>query len=182
MASFTTMLPSTAPAPATVAIAVPTPSEPGWFYETIECRPLDPAAPRPHSWPLEWTCSYQGESDWSCRGNRLRFRSSKCPWRWSFHKEGERYWNYASREEFEAQHNGNHGMVTRGAEPVDQETLDLFRARVHGGAQTGFFCHLRRRWVRCKPTTRSPSHQSWLNCKKRRGAMTGVASVKRLTS
>ena len=170
------MISLTTPAASLIPAA---PAEPGTLYATIVCKPFDPTAPRPHAWPLVWVSSYQGESEWDFEGKRLRFRSSKCPWRWSFQAASERYWNFDSREQFEAQHNGNHGMVTCGAEPVDAAALQLFRDRVHAKAVTGFFCHHRARWVRCKPTSRQPSRRTWQQKQKREDRVVGAGNGSR---
>ena len=103
---------------------------------------------------LRWTCSYQGESDYEYKGQRLKFRYGKTAWQLG-------YWNYANEEDFEAQHNGNWGLVTRGNEPVDADVLALFRAEHYPSAATGYYCHTRHRWVECKPTNRQPGHASY---------------------
>ncbi len=157
-------------------MTAPAENVPQSLHSQIEAAPL--IANAPNDWELRWTCCYQGEVDYERRGIRLRFRWAKCPWRWSWEKAGQRYWNFATREAFEAEHNGNHGMLTAGSEPVDAETLELFRQRVHSGAVTGFFCHLRQRWVQCKPTARRPGERTWqIRRKREAGGAKGAAHM-----
>lgn len=137
-------------------------TEPTSFYSHIAATPLAPGAFQ----SIRWTSGYQGETEYEYRGRRLRFRWAKVPWRFSWAPAS--YWNYADRRSFELQHNGNHGLLTCGAEPVDPETLAVFRREYHSGAETGFFCHVRKRWVRCKATTKQPSYTTWLRTTTRR--------------
>lgn len=140
---------------------------PSWLHSMIETPPADPdAIPT-----LRFRSSYQGEATYHLPdGRELRFRWAKVPFRWSFMKPGERYWNFDTQEKFEAEMNGNHGMVTLGTEPVDSDALEAFRREQHAGVRTGFFCHLRHGWIACEPTALRLSQASWEEAKRLKSA------------
>jgi len=128
--------------------------------------PLPDGKPRTFS----FISAYQGMFDYrhaSLEG-RLHFRASRCPWLWGYEKNGVSVWNYANAEEFDRQHNGNHGMLTHGNEPVTVEVLAAFQAEQFPMAKTGYFDHLTMSWVECDPlssavnASSAPGHLSWI--------------------
>jgi len=139
------------------------PGFPGSLTDHIVFNGSQPPREQQH---LQFISNYQGETDYEpLRGHgegRLTFRSAKVPWRWSWLKEGERYWNYDTEEAFQRSVNGDWGILHQGNEPVDAATLDVFRAEKCALAVTGYFDHLQMRWLPCEPTTEKPSNQSFI--------------------
>jgi hypothetical protein len=123
---------------------------------------------KPHT--FSFISAYQGMFDYrhASLDGRLHFRASRCPWLWGYEKNGVPIWNYANKEEFDRQHNGNHGMLTHGNEPVSIEVLAAFQAEQFAMAKTGYFDHLTMSWVECDPISSAviessaPGHLSWI--------------------
>jgi len=122
---------------------------------------------------LKFLSSYCGQSTYQfyhpTKGEiQLRYRFCKIPWRWNKNDQ-ESQWNFPSREEFEAQINTSHKILLAGNGPVDELTLKLFQEITgHTEAKTGYFCHIRGRFVTCKtpkqgkeinPQTHSYNHR-----------------------
>jgi len=74
---------------------------------------------------------------------------------------GEKYWNYQNEEEFERKFNSTHLLLRNRQEPVSKAILEAFQNEVDEKAQTGFYCHIRNRWIKCKPTHKNPSRKTY---------------------
>lgn len=130
------------------------PGIPGFLTDIIRGRDDLSLAER-DSCPIRWKVSFQGKVDYECRGRRLEFRYAKIAWR-------DGYWNYESEEEFQRQHNGDWGILHNYyGDPVDRETLELFRKYHVPSAVTGYFDHVEKRWLECEPTDQDLSQASW---------------------
>ncbi len=140
------------------------PGIPGDLTDLIVDRTPDCNTPN-EARRIPWISSYQGEVDFQVgfghlNGRRISWRYAKVPWRWSFQREGERYWNFGTEEEFQSQVNGAWGIIHCSANPIDAATLEEFR-RYHPLAVTGYYDHLTRSWVICEPTTQELGTESW---------------------
>ena len=115
---------------------------------------------------IPWVSSYQGETDYQprsgpLRDRRLSFRYAKVPWRWSYQKPNERYWNYETEDRFQREVNGAWGIVHRGANPLDAETLEWFRQEYVPLAVTGYLNFETGLWTVCAPTLQELCTESW---------------------
>lgn len=112
--------------------------------------------------PIRFISGYQGETDYETRlaPGRITLRYAKVPWRWSW-KQEERYWNFDTEAEFQAQVNGAWGILHCGSDPVSPEVLAAFRAHHHPLMVTGFYNHETRLWELCEPSLVKLSYQSW---------------------
>lgn len=133
------------------------PGIPGWMTDLITSTAPDHFHGNS---PIRWVCSYQGSSDYEYKGHRLQFRYGKTGWNCG-------PWNYKDEAEFNSEHNGNWGMLTRSNEPVDSETLDIFRKHHYPTATTGFYDHATHGWIECDPVRAMtdayrPGYASWL--------------------
>src|SRR5690606_12610719 len=116
--------------------------------------------------PFRFISSFQGMIDYSLFGieGRLHFRVAKNPWLYGHERDGKPTWNYKDEETFQRQHNANFGMLPNGNEPVDTETLRLFREHHCPEAKTGHFDHVAGGWVESEPVPQGtqPGHNSWI--------------------
>jgi hypothetical protein len=154
------------------------PGIPGSITDLIQQRHFETPNARRR---IRWTSSYQGATDYDSdigKRRRLTFRYGKLPWRWSFQKPGEVYWNFASEEEFQHEVNGSWGILHGGSDPVDAETLLAFRELYLPEAVTGYFDHKLKRWVICEPTTQELSNESWKKWKLANHDETGASATK----
>lgn len=116
---------------------------------------------------IPWISSYQGETDYEVRfghlnGRRITFRWGKLPWRWSWLKPDQKYWNYDSEELFQREANGAWGILhCMCCNPVNVETLECFRELYVPLAVTGYFDHTTKNWVVCEPTKKELSTETW---------------------
>ena len=114
---------------------------------------------------IQFISCYQCETDYHRlhgREGRFTFRFGKLPWRWSWLKEGEVYWNFKTEADFQRELNGAWGILHSGTEAVDAETLAVFREECYSLAVTGWFNHGTKAWEICEPTTERQSHRSWV--------------------
>lgn len=120
---------------------------------------------------LVFVSSYRGTCHYTffhptLKSISLTYRYAKDSWRTGMSQDGRNMWNFPNRDVFEREVNSSHNILHIGNEPADELTLQTFQA-VTGrpNAKTGFYCHLRNRFVSCKPSKTDnqiqPSHKTW---------------------
>lgn len=119
------------------------------LYDIIECRRIQTL---PHQSRASFRSSYQGESSYNYEDYTLRFRYAKVPWRWSWLKPDERYWNFDNEGLFQREINGAWGIINRSGNPVTPECLDVCREEIDIQIVTGYFDQVAYQWVVCEPT------------------------------
>jgi len=141
----------------------------GDLYDIIECDGTR------NQERLPYTSSYQGATSYRWHDQALEFRWAKVPWRWSWGKPEDRYWNYVDEGEFQRKGpNASWGIVHRySSNPVWPECLALCREVIDSRIVTGYFDFLAMRWVICEPDVEPLSTNSY-NIFRARGGRLGT--------